>query len=116
MKPALDAAQREQRKLDLLLASRLARAQAALAVDQLAARAEQVTARVAQLRAFVARPSVQLVGAASVALWFGRSLGRRRAPVARRAAWGSRLLRWGWLGWRAWRIGGPALLRLLGRH
>ena len=102
---------RAQRKQDLLLASRLVRVQAAGAFDELAARADHAADRVAQARALLASPVVKLAGSALAAAWLGFALRRRKLP-ARRAGLVSRLARWGWLGWRVWRVSGPLLARL----
>lgn len=114
MTRSLAPAARERRKQDLLLASRLLRVQAVVAADQLAERADRWAERVAQVRALASSPAVRLAGVALLAVMLGRALRRRpSATVAARAGWSSRLVRWGWLGWRAWRIAGPVLLRLL---
>lgn len=114
MTRTLAPAARERRKQDLILASQLLRVQAVVAADQLAERADRWAERVTQLGALASSPVVRLVGAAVLALMFGRALRRRPAvAVAPRATWSSRLVRWGWLGWRAWRLAGPPLLRLL---
>lgn len=100
---------RDQRKQDLLLASRLLRVHAAGAFDELAARADRLAERAAQVRALLANPAVRLAGAALATALVGLAL-PRRALAVRHAGLASRLVRWGWLGWRVWRMSGPLLV------
>ncbi len=101
------AAQRSQRKQDLLLASQLARGQVLIALDDLSDRADTLAVRVARVRLWLGSPVLwSAVGAvASVAL--GTRL--RRTRVAS-------LLRWGWLAWRLWRRAAPALALYRGQR
>jgi len=93
-------AERSRRKHDLLLASALARQQAMVAIDQISRRADWLVGGYRQLRAWVAVPQVGTVAslAASVA-----------ALMALRHVRTFRLLRWGMLSWRAWKLVGGLL-------
>lgn len=94
---SLRVRQRERRKQDLLLASALAREQAAAALDDLESRANHLAAQVGAVRHLLQRPSVRLAGGLA-ALLLGRSLGRS-GPA--------RLLRWVLWGWRTWQALAP---------
>lgn len=89
--------QRERRKQDLLLASAMAREQAAAAISDLELRADHLVAQVGAVRHLFQRPSVRLAGGLA-ALLLGRSVSRS-GPA--------RLLRWAMLGWRAWQALAP---------
>ena len=93
-RPALTPLQRGQRKQNLLLASRLARGQAVMAVDELGRRADAVADGVARLRERASNPLVLTAGSAVATLWL--MINKRRARP--------RSL----LGWvlPAWRVGG----------
>lgn len=104
------AERRAQRKQDLLLASGLARLEAADAFNQMAERADSVGDRVRQARALLANPAVKLAGTALGAALLGFALRRRRTPARGRGIV-SRLARWGWLGWRVWRASAPLMAR-----
>jgi len=67
-RPALTPLQRGQRKQNLLLASRLARGQAVVAVDELGGRADAVADGVAGFREWASNPLVLTVGSALGAL------------------------------------------------
>jgi hypothetical protein len=104
--------QRDRRKQDLLLASRLARGQMLGAVAELGDRADAIADRVQRWRRWLSSPLVWAAGGAGVLV-----LG-----VARHRVRAESVLRWGWLAWRlrralvpAWRApvrhgstGGPA--------
>jgi hypothetical protein len=94
--------QREQRKQNLLLASRLARGQVIVAFDEVGERADMVAYRVARVRAWLSSPLVWTAGSALGGLVLAVAL--RRVRIVR-------LLRWGWLGWRFWRGAAPVLAR-----
>jgi hypothetical protein len=96
------ARQREQRKQNLLLASRLARGQAVVALDELGGRADAVAYRVARVRAWLSSPLVWTAGSAVGALVLTAKL--RRVRIVR-------VLRWGWLAWGFWRKAAPVLAR-----
>jgi len=91
--------QRDLRKEDLLLASRLARGQVLGAVAELGDEADAIADRVQQMRRWLSSPWVWAAGGAG-ALVLGVALRRVRA---------SNVLRWGWLAWRLWRAAVPAL-------
>ena len=103
---------RNQRKQDLLLASRLLRQETRAALDVIGARVDGVVASTRRVRAALKNPAL-LVGLASAAAGLLLRRGRRPAersaqPVvvaaaARESLLGA-LLRWGLLGWRAWRM------------
>jgi hypothetical protein len=93
---------RDLHKQDLLLASRLARGQALGAFDELADRADRVAARVAGARAWLSSP---------LGLVAGSMFGVVALTLAPRRLRGVRLMRWGLLAWRLWRITGPARAR-----
>ena len=88
-------AERSRRKQNLLLASALARHQAMVAIDQISHRADRLVGGYRQLRAWMSVPKVGTVAsvAASVA-----------ALMALRHVRTFRLLRWGMLSWRAWKL------------
>jgi hypothetical protein len=94
--------QRSRRKQDLLLASQLARDQAAGAFDELADRADGVALRVAQVRAWLSSPQARTVATIAGALVL---------TVALRGVRALRLLRWSWLAIGLWRSAAPALAR-----
>ena len=91
----LTPAERSRRKHDLLLASALARDQAMVAIDQISHRADRLVGGYRQLRAWMSVPKVGTVAsvAASVA-----------ALMALRHVRTFRLLRWGMLSWRVWKL------------
>lgn len=89
-------------KQDLLLASRLARGQALGAFDELADQADRVAVRVARARAWLSSP---------LGLAAGSVAGVVLLTLAPRRLRGVRLMRWGLLAWRLWRITGPAMAR-----
>jgi hypothetical protein len=91
--------QRDLRKEDLLLASRLARGQVMGAVAELGEGADAIADRVQQLRRWLSSPWVWAAGGAG-ALVLGVAL-RRVSAVS--------VLRWGWLALRLWRAAVPAL-------
>jgi len=91
--------QRSSRKQDLLLASWLARGEAAGAFHELADRADAVAERVASIRAWLSNP---WVAAACVTGALAIGVGLRRVRAVR-------VLRWGWLAWRLWRSAAPAV-------
>lgn len=93
---------RNLQKQNLLLASRLARGQALGAFGELAGRADAAALRVARVRVWLSDPMVWAVGGvvAAVAL-----------TAAPRRVRRLRLMRWGLLAWRVWRIAAPALTR-----
>jgi hypothetical protein len=90
--PPADPAARERRKRDLLLASELARGQAAAALEQVGSRVDRVAYGAIRLRAWAVQPPVWIAGGA-LALFVLLRLRSLRA------------LRWGLLGLRAWRVG-----------
>ena len=102
----LTLAERLRRKHDLLLASALARDQAVVAIDQISHRADRLVGGYRQLRAWMSVPKVGTVAsvAASVA-----------ALMALRHVRSFRLLRWGMLSWRAWKLVAGFLPGLLPR-
>lgn len=93
---AMTPAQRLRRKQDLLLASALARHQAMVAINQISHQADVVVGGFRQVRAWMSVPQVGTVASvgASVA-----------ALLALRHVRTFRLLRWGLLAWRAWKLG-----------
>jgi hypothetical protein len=93
---------RDQRKQNLLLASRLARGQAVVALDELGGRADAVAYRVARVHAWLSSPLVWTVGSAVGVLVLTATL--RRVRIVR-------VLRWGWLAWGFWRSAAPVLAR-----
>jgi len=99
-RPALTTLQRDQRKRNLLLASRLARGQAAVAFNELARRADAVAYQVARVREWVARGLTWSVGSAVGSFVLALSLRRVRAV---------RLLSWVWPVWRLWRSAAAAM-------
>jgi hypothetical protein len=108
---------REQRKQDLLMASKLLRLHAAGAADELSATAARVQSRVNGVVTLWNQPSVRLAAAAVAALWLGRSL---RQPAAQASISGAqpradrvRWMRWGIVAWRAWRLAGPVVTHWL---
>jgi hypothetical protein len=104
---------RDQRKQDLLLASQLLRLHAADAANELSARADRVQERVLSVVALWNRPPVRVAATALAAVWLARSMRSRQPARARRAGGSSRLLRWGIVGWRVWRIAAPTLTQWL---
>jgi 5,10-methenyltetrahydromethanopterin hydrogenase len=94
--------QREQRKQNLLLASRLARGQAVIALDELGGRADAVAYRVARVHAWLSSPLVWTAGSAVAAVVLAATL--RRVRIVR-------VLRWSWLAWGFWRSAAPVLAR-----
>lgn len=94
-RPPPTPAERGRRKQDLLLASRLARQQAMVAIDQIGQRADGLVGSYRQVRAWMAVPQV---GAATGVL------GGVATLLALRRVRGLRLLRWGLLGWRVWKL------------
>lgn len=98
--PALTPAQRSRRKQDLLLASALARNQAMVAINQISQQADVVVGSYRQVRAWMSVPQVGT--AASVAASVV-------ALLALRHVRSFRLLRWGLLAWRVWRLGAGLL-------
>lgn len=94
-RPALTPLQRGQRKQNLLLASRLARGQAVIALDELGGRADAVADGVARLRDWASNPLVLTVGSAVGALLL--TFNKRRA---RRVG----LLSWALPAWRLGRV------------
>lgn len=94
-RPALTPLQRGQRKENLLLASRLARGQAVIAVDELGGRADAVADSVDRLCEWASNPLVLTVGSAVGALLL--VLNRRRVrPMG--------LLSWVLPAWRVGRV------------
>ena len=93
--PPSTPAERSRRKQDLLLASTLARQQAMVAIDQISLRADVVVGSYRQLRAWMAVPQVGAVAG------LGASMA---ALLALRRGRGFKLLRWGMLGWRVWKL------------
>ncbi|MDE2367328.1 MAG: hypothetical protein KGN16_00015 [Burkholderiales bacterium] len=93
--------QRDRRKQQLLLASRLARVQAAGAFDELAGSTDAIANRAMQVRAWLGSPVAWIIGTAigGLLLRLTRSTGQRP----------SRQLRWGWAAWQLWRRYGAAL-------
>ena len=94
-RPPLTPAQRTRRKQDLLLASSLARHQAMLAINQISQRADRVVGIYRQVRAWMAVP--QVGAGASLAASLAALLALRKVRTFK-------LLRWGQLGWRVWRL------------
>lgn len=105
MKPPVAGTAREQRKQNLLLASRLARTQAVLAIDEIGGRMDAVAHGVQRVRLWLSDPRVWVAAGATTGLVAVLALRRLRA---------FRLMRWGWAAWRTWRIAGPLLARYLG--
>jgi len=101
-RPALTTLQRDQRKHNLLLASRLARGQAVVAFDELAGRADAVAYQVVRVRAWVAGTLSWTVGSAAGSFVLALALRRGRAV---------RLLRWVWPAWRVWRSAAAMMTR-----
>ena len=99
--PALTPPQREQRKQNLLLASRLARGQAVIAIDELGRRADAVAATVVRVRDWVTSPLVWTVGSTVGALLL--TIKSRRV---RRVG----LLSWVLPAWRVWRAVNAAMV------
>lgn len=93
--PPLTPAQRLRRKQDLLLASSLARQQAMLAIYQISQRADRVMGIYRQVQAWMAVP--QVGAGASLAASLAALLALRKVRTFK-------LLRWGQLGWRVWRL------------
>jgi hypothetical protein len=93
-RPAPTPPQREQRKQNLLLASRLARGQALIALDELGTRADVVADKVVRVRDWLSSPLALTVGSALSALVL--ALKMRRSP-------GVGLLSWAWPVWQAGR-------------
>lgn len=89
-----DPAQRAERKANLLLASELLRAQAALAVDDIGQRADGWVVRVLGWRDLLTHPLLLAALGGGAALFAGAGPGRRGR------LW--RGLRWAWLAWRVW--------------
>jgi predicted site-specific integrase-resolvase len=94
-RPALTVAQRDQRKRNLLLASRLARGQAAVANVELADRADALAHQVVRLRNWAAGPLSWTATSVLGAVALGLVLRRVRAV---------RLLRWVWPVVQVWRL------------
>lgn len=92
--------QREQRKQSLLLASRLARGHAVIALGELGGRADAVADGMARVRERVSSPLVWAMGSAVGALLL-TALRNRRQGVG--------LLSWIWSAWRVWRSLAPVL-------
>ena len=86
--------QREQRKQSLLLASRLARGQAVIALGELGGRADAVADGMARVRERVSSPLVWALGSA---------VGAFLLTVKRDRTRGVGLLSWIWPAWRVWR-------------
>jgi hypothetical protein len=99
-----DRAQQRRRKQDLLLASKLARAQVIGSFDEVAGRADAVIGRIEAIRRWLSNPLLWMAGSAAGVIVLGAALRRERAVRAVTVA-----LRWGWLGWRLWRSAAPAL-------
>ncbi len=87
-------AQREQRKQRLLLASRLARGQAVIALGELGGRADAVADGIARVRERVSSPLLWAMGSAVGAFLLTALRNRTR---------GVGLLSWIWPAWRVWR-------------
>jgi hypothetical protein len=102
--PPGTGAARAQRKENLLLASRLARTQAVLAVDEIGGRLDAVAHGVERARQWLSDPRVWVAAGAATGLMAVVATRRLRAP------W---LMRWGWAAWRAWRVAGPLLAKVL---
>lgn len=96
----LTPAQRTRRKQDLLLASALARHQAMIAIDQISLRADRLVAGFRQVRAWVSVPKVGTVASAAASM---------AALLALRQVRIFRLLRWGVLSWRVWKLAAGSL-------
>ena len=94
-RPPLTPAQRARRKQDLLLASSMARRQALLAINQISQRADRVVGIYHQVRAWMVVPQVATGASLAASL---------AALLALRKVRSFRLLRWGQLGWRVWRL------------
>ena len=92
--------QREQRKQSLLLASRLARGQALIALGKLGGRADAVADGIARVRERVSSPLVWALGSAVGAFLLTALRGRTR---------GVGMLSWIWPAWRVWRSVAPVL-------
>ncbi len=88
-------AERSRRKQDLLLASSLARQQAMVAIDQISLRADLLVGSCRRVRGWMAVPHAGTVAG------LGASMA---ALLALRHVRGFRLLRWGLLGWRVWKL------------
>lgn len=95
-RPAMTPAQRARRKQDLLLASALARNQAMVAINQISRQADVVVGSYRQVRAWMAVPQVGTV--ASVGASVAALLALRHVRIFR-------LVRWGFLAWRVWKLG-----------
>ena len=104
MTSPLTPAQRLRRKQNLLLASALARHQAMVAIDQISHRADRLVGGYRQVRAWVSVPKVGTVVSVGASL---------AALLALRHVRSFRLLRWGMLSWRVWKL---AAGMLPGRH
>lgn len=103
-RPPLTPAQRSRRKQDLLLASALARHQAMVAIDQISHRADKLVGAYRQVQAWVSVPKVGTV--ADVAASMAAFLALRHVRTIR-------LLRWGVLSWRVWKLAAGLLPGLL---
>ena len=95
-RPLLTPAQRSRRKQDLLLASALARHQAMIAINQISHQADVVVGGYHQVRAWMSVPKVGTV--AGVGASVAAMLALRHVRIFR-------LLRWGFLAWRVWKVG-----------
>jgi hypothetical protein len=84
----------EQRKQNLLLASRLARGQAVIAIDEIGGQADRVADTLVRVRDWVTSPLLWMVGS---------SVGALVLTLKGRKARSLGLLRWIWPAWRAWR-------------
>ncbi len=91
----LTPAQRTRRKQDLLLASTLARHQAMIAIDQIGDRTDRLVGAYRQARAWLSMPKVGAVASVAASL---------AALVALRHVRIIKLLRWGVLSWRVWKL------------
>ena len=99
-RPPLTPARRTRHKQDLLLASALARTQAMVAIDQIGHRADRLVGGYRQVRAWMSVPKVGTV--ASVATSMAALLALRHLRTFR-------LLRWGTLSWRVWKLAASVL-------
>jgi hypothetical protein len=86
-RPALAPPQREQRKQDLLLASRLARGQALIALDELGGRADVVADNVVRVRDWLSSPLVLTLGSALSALVLTHKMRRSQRVGLLSRAW-----------------------------
>ena len=92
--------QRDQRKQNLLLASRLVRGQLIVAVDEIGHSADTLIQRARRVVAVVTDPRLWLIGSA---------VGSVAALLAVRRLRSFWLLRWGLLAWRVWKSAAPML-------